>query len=834
MSERIHGRTYAAQGLSLPGDKKSISPDMQAWINGMDIPDSDMGAKMVSPYMQSTWIYTAVSAMAENLAQIPFRISRVGSGGARRVRALRGSADPRHRELCRRALGESIVESGEVVDLFDHPHPTMDKTLFWEQVVSWDALRGEFFIVPLDEADGVVDLAERAPRVRRMLTLDTSFFWHMVIGYTLEAWRYTGSPLMSPLPSEMLTPSEVIHARSVNPYLYWRGMSPLLVAMLPASADYAASMFMKGLLMNNADTGIIATTEQNLTPEQREQFTAALRERKRKAGTPDRPLFLSSGVKIEKPTISNVDMQFLETRRLLRQEIGAIYKVPESIMGFNESKSSALSGGGAAINEERLSFVQQNIGTKCHRYEAAVDPIIKTFGDDLVGWFDIDSLPIMQDSRRARVAAAAQVFAMGVPLNDINRVYDLGFPEYKWGKVGMLPMNLVSAEQAVEGPELPGEEEPEDGGQKPEDGGQKPEDGKPEDGKPEDGKLEEGKTETPINAALRLLGTSNIQHPTSNIEERKADTAALWRRHVRARAATVKLLQGKVSRVLNEFRAKTLTKLNAVHLEQVKSSGIIAEAESKGLVDLIFSPHEFGNSLRLVLTNPLIGALKEAGEEARREVGVADPWTMPPKQVAEFLATRSQSIMGVGGTVRKQLNTSLEAGYDAGETTAELAARVKATFNELTDGEALRVARTETNMAFETARDKALAAAGIDYKAWLGSHGPNSRPGHEGAELTYIDNPIPSDEPFIVYLNGKGERMMFPGDDSLGATVGNLINCQCIRLAAEKAGEDEKSVTFNVFGLGAVRFLKAEMLKSGRAEIRHCCGELTEKLRTET
>ena len=47
---------------------------------------------------------------------------------------------------------------------------------------------------------------------------------------------------------------------------------------------------------------------------------------------------------------------------------------------------------------------------------------------------------------------------MGVPLNDINSVYDLGFPEYEWGEVGLLPFNLQSAQSVVDGMEMPSED----------------------------------------------------------------------------------------------------------------------------------------------------------------------------------------------------------------------------------------------------------------------------------------------------------------------------------------------------------------------------------------
>ena len=108
------------------------------------------------------------------------------------------------------------------------------------------------------------------------------------------------------------------------------------------------------------------------------------------------------------------------------------------------------------------------------------------------------------------------------------------------------------------------------------------------------------------------------------------------------------------------------------------------------------------------------------------------------------------------------------------------------------------------NIAYETARDQASRDAGIEYKAWLSSHGPHVREAHAAAEEDYIDNPILIDEAFEV----GGEQLMFPGDDSLGASLDNIINCQCIRLAAQKTGEDEKSLTFKIFGLGEIKFLK--------------------------
>ena len=197
---------------------------------------------------------------------------------------------------------------------------------------------------------------------------------------------------------------------------------------------------MKGVMLNNGDAGIIVTTPDMLTPDQKEQLQASLENRKRAVGTADRPAFLWGNAKIDKPMISSVDLQFMENRRLNRQEIGAIYKVPESMMGFTDNKS-ALSAG-SSVEQDRLNFIESTMTGICRRLESAIDPVVKTFGADLYGWFDLESLPIMQSARRQRILSATTAFQMGVPFNAVNQVYQLGFPNFSWGNDAYLPTNV--------------------------------------------------------------------------------------------------------------------------------------------------------------------------------------------------------------------------------------------------------------------------------------------------------------------------------------------------------------------------------------------------------
>jgi len=409
----------------------ALSP-AQTWLRG---DDSCATPLLVSPYQQSVWVYTAVSALAQTISSIPFRISR----GDR--------------------SGEDLVTHGPVVDLFNRPHPTLNRFRFWESIVTWCCLRGEIFLVALDKSDTILPIKRlslsssnaspilASPRLlvsasapSSLLVLNPDNFRHLVQEHELVGWKFIGSPTATPLPSIDLLPEEVIHDFLPNPHLYWRGMSPLSVALLAAQTDFASAHFMKGLMLNNADAGVIVRTEQQLSPEQREQMLAVLRERKASAGTADRPLLLWGTTEVIRPTLSSADLQFMENRKMNRQEIcAAFFRIPQSLVGFSEDANRSIA------QAERLNFIENSITPLCARLEAALEPVVKSFGPDLVGWFDLDSIPIMQQARRERVDTAVKLFALGYPANVINKSLDLGLPHLPWGDKGYLPARLQQA-----------------------------------------------------------------------------------------------------------------------------------------------------------------------------------------------------------------------------------------------------------------------------------------------------------------------------------------------------------------------------------------------------
>ncbi len=780
---------------------KSLSTDVGGWLQGQDVDSNSEGAKLVTPYAQSGWLYVAISTLAENVAQIPFRICRVAAEAQKELRGFTAAraAGRSYTARQRALLNDNEVESGPIVDLFKRPHPTMDRNLFWRSVITWDCLRGEFFVMPLDGQDNPVDLSivegrasrvERPSQVQRMLTVSPDLLWHIVQGYELMGWRYTGSPLMSPLPSQVLLPTEVIHSRSPNPNgFYWRGMSPISLAMLPASSDFAAGQFMKGLMMNNADTGVIVTTDQQASPEQREAILSALRERKRKAGTPDRPLFLWGGSKLEKPTVSSADGQFLEHRNANREEIFAIIKVPLSMAGIQSQKGRSL-GGGGEMEQDKLNFIEGRLTPLCRNLETALAPIVASFGLDLVGYFDVDDLPILQNARRARLDAGTKAFAMGYPPNMINRVYDLGFEELPWGDVGWLPFNLQSAESVMNPPEpttaTPGP------------------DGKPSNGKPKPG--EKPKPTDPVTDALRLIegiksrATESAGKPEPNVGLARTPNASRDSGHICKANPEYeaflkpreKMLQSKMKRFWFEQKGRILGKLPDVmkefertelNAEAAEDGGENAEKKyrwlwaaisktSRGLDELFDSVSEDGK-LTKALKSVLFSDLQDGGSQLYGEIG-QDNFSLAPKDAIAFLDKRKVAINGMNQTTWDKLKESLQEGLQEGDSMSKLEDRVRVFFAGQ-DGRAEVIATTETNIAINSGRDVAMKEAGVTRKGWQTSHLENTRATHaENEALSNAENGIPIED---EWPNG----CRFPGDPD--GDVGEVINCRCFGYA---------------------------------------------------
>jgi len=387
--------------------QKAFSPTAEEWLRGEGTGGS---AILSNAYEQVVWVYRAINVLAEQVANVPFLFS-AGERGR-----------------------EHLITAGPLLDFYARPHPQINRFQYWELRVIWLMLRGECFRIPIydDGAGRFSTLKTQNSKLKTVLILDPGHFQHIIEDHQLIGWRYSGFGPRAPLAGQVFLPEEVWFEKLPNPFDFWRGLPPLYVAGMAARTDFAASAFMQGIIENNADTGVIVRTDKWLSDEQRQQIVGALKARKRKAGVADRPVLLLGTAEVIKPQLSSSDLQFMENRKFSRAEICAAFGVPEEIVTTTDyAKYDVMAGA-------RLNFIENRVAPLCSRLEAEEDVLVKTLDPNASGWFDLDSLPIMQEARRNRLASARAGFEMGVPFNELNRVLDLGFKPLPWGDRGYI------------------------------------------------------------------------------------------------------------------------------------------------------------------------------------------------------------------------------------------------------------------------------------------------------------------------------------------------------------------------------------------------------------
>ena len=149
------------------------------------------------------------------------------------------------------------------------------------------------------------------------------------------------------------------------------------------------------------------------------------------------------------------------------------------------------------------------------------------------------------------------------------------------------------------------------------------------------------------------------------------------------------------------------------------------------------------------------------------------------RDLTQFLDGRTVGIWSrVSETMRRRMAEELRKSIADGDTLRERTRRVQEVLGG-SKAQAVRIARTETVAGTNAGQQAQRTTAEIDFKEWSSVMDDRTREGKFNHLLPDMQIQ-PNDKPFII----SGERLMFPGDISLGASGGNVIQCRCASVAA--------------------------------------------------
>ena len=725
--------------------------------------------RMAQPYRQSAWVHAAINLIVGELSRAELKFY-AGENEFTDPAFLAWWSAP--------AFGPPTVLETDRSRL-----PIADVI---RDLAAWAKLEGEFFLL-LDDAWLLTAARLSAPRFSLLAPFIIAPPHRMQGIYyagQLAGWRYTdaGGRQLT------LVPQQVVHWRAWNPYDDFRGIGSLQAAQVAADAAFYTGTYVREMMRNNGDEGFIVSAKNGIADAgQREQIIADLRSKRAalRRGVP-RDLFIDTDITVDRPTQQAAGTDLAATKTQSQEEVFVAFGVPPSMA---QAKSS-FSMGKDSDRYQLITATCQPLG--CGIAGALATVGARMAGTALTAELDWDDHPVLIEVRNSRVETGLKLWGAGMPISAINDYLGLGMEPFPGWDIGYLPF---SVQPVVTGSQL-STLNPQPAND--------PALAEPADPTPDD----------PTLASLRLLVLARQRacrkvEPTSAPATRDdfaafactcADSSSplsalrsqlpsieqrsRWESYMSKRRPTMKSFQSAFGRVLMQARSETLRKIEA----SAKSLGPLVPGSlvQRGVAaDFLFDLAKFALDFRGTMEKQHTNAIQTAGDQLLAELKLDDPFKAPPGEVLAFVRARQNKLSGVPDEVHGRIKTSLEAGLQAGESTAQLAARVRAEFNAIDDARSRVIASTETAAAYGAGRAQAMAQAGVQYKAWITSGNSNVRAAHFEAGFDYSpDKAIPIDQPFIV----GGERLMHPGDQD--GSPSNTINCHCISIAVAAPASD--------------------------------------------
>ncbi len=311
-----------------------------------------------------SWVYVAVTAVAQEVAkQVPLVVRTTGQADHQQ------QVLPHTHPLCR---------------LLDTPNPWLTRWELWYLTTVYLELTGNAFwyVAPGDDGHPAELWVVPTP-------------WVKVLP---DAHRYVaGYEVAAPgVPAETFAPGEIVHLKYPNPLDPVRGLSPLQANALTVDAHTELLRSRYHTFLAGPRPGVVLRTDQTLS----DQTVARLEERLegKFAGRVNwhRPLVLEQGLTASPWTLTPAEMDYVNSARMTRDELLAVFRVPLPITGLIENAGL----GGDIWHGARVMFCEGTVQPKLDLIaQVLTRDLGRRFGPDVRVQFP-DCSPRVAEERR--------------------------------------------------------------------------------------------------------------------------------------------------------------------------------------------------------------------------------------------------------------------------------------------------------------------------------------------------------------------------------------------------------------------------------------------------
>lgn len=131
-----------------------------------------------------------------------------------------------------------------------------------------------------------------------------------------------------------IPPKDIVHTKFLDPNNDYYGLSPIYVGRSIVDTENEAISWNKSMLANKARPGGFFSVEGTLSTDQKTYLKQVIQEQIQGPTNAYRPLLMEDGMKWVEAQFTPSDMEYLNSRKMNREEICAVFGVPPPIVGI--------------------------------------------------------------------------------------------------------------------------------------------------------------------------------------------------------------------------------------------------------------------------------------------------------------------------------------------------------------------------------------------------------------------------------------------------------------------------------------------------------------------
>lgn len=545
----------------------------------------------------------------------------------------------------------------------------------------------------------------------------------------IKAYKFKAS---STSKEERIDPSAVIHFKLPNPDSYFWGLGMLQPSKNSAIMEFNAITYNKNFMSNDATPYGLFDFPNKPTKEQLKQFRKMINQTHKGGKKAGKFGFTYGGINYKEVGKTPKDAQYIEMRKMNREEILACMGVPPSVVGLLEY-----------ANYSNMEVQQKKF------WQDAVIPLLDLVADkltlnlapyfskDYFFAFDYSDIKVLQEDEELKTKVAQSLIEHGVKTpNQIRKeMYNaepyVGGDKY-WMKFGLTEVGADSGDT-----------------------------GKAKKALPE--KVETKEEEEP--AEDRDL--SFWQDPTRK--------KLLWKNFVKRVEAKEGAFADKAQEYLELQADKVKEYLSGMRdIESINLDKIFdVEKEIEAYLDK-FRLRYFNSFAEAGEAGFLATQGKLYDPDVKQIFKDEEGFLLTPEHEQAIEKLIMESGANINKRTLKKIVEMIEEGAREKWTVEELTKNIHEKLRGFSITRSRTIARTETAKVENYGQVEGYKQSKfVELKGWLCSFVPDSRKSHQQADVEYSENPIPLNEDFRL---SSGATMQYPGGSGI---AGEDINCLC-------------------------------------------------------